>query len=116
MPEEKPTKEELIQRYANVQKISYEDAEKEIGADDVEVVLKNIEDKVLDKIRSQMPPMNRAQRRALAKKNKNKKKVNPTDAIAKTAAKIDYVKLIEELRKLNEKKEKENEQNVVEAD
>lgn len=53
--------------------------------------------------------LNRAQRRALAKKA-GKKGRGQLDTISETAKKLNYISLIQELRKLNEEKEnKENE-------
>jgi len=56
-----------------------------------------------------MPKLNRAQRRALAKKA-GKKQLSPaaTEAIAETTRKINYIDLIQKLQDLNEKREKEN--------
>jgi len=112
---EKPTREYLIERYAEVQKISKEQAEEEIGAPTEEEILKKIEEKTLEKIRSRQVPMNRAQRRALKKKVGSKKYAEMvaesgdiTTAVSETAAKLNYIDLIQKLRQLNEKKEKEN--------
>ena len=55
-----------------------------------------------------LPPMNRAQRRAWNKKNKKKNKA-AFNAITDTAKKLDYIDLIQRLRKLNERKNEENE-------
>ena len=111
---EKPTKEDLLERYAKIQNISIEQAEQDIGAETVEEILKNIEQKTLEKIRASQPPMNRVQRRALKKKMGAKKYaefVGEGDAatvISETAAKLNYIDLIQKLRKLNEQKENEN--------
>ncbi len=112
---EKPTRDYLIERYAEIQKISKEQAEKEIGAPTEEEILKKIEDKTLEKIRSTQVPMNRAQRRALKKKVGSKKYAEMvaesgdiTTAVSETATKLNYIDLIQKLRQLNEKKEKEN--------
>jgi hypothetical protein len=58
--------------------------------------------------------MNRAQRRALKKKVGNKKYAEMiaesgdiSAAVSETAAKLNYVDLIQKLRKLNEEKEKD---------
>ena len=112
---EKPTREDLIKRYAEIQEVSIEEAEAEIGADTVDKILKNIENKTIEKIRSQQPQLNRAQRRALKKKVGAKKYAemiaesgDEVAAISETAKKLNYIDLIQKLRKLNEKKEKEN--------
>lgn len=51
--------------------------------------------------------LNRAQRRKLAKKG-GKKGRQQLDSITDTAKKLNYIDLIEKLRILNEKKEREN--------
>ena len=112
---EKLTKKELIERYAQVQDISIEQAAAEIDAPTEEEILKKIEEKTLEKIRSTQLPMNRKQRRALKKKIGAKKyaemALNNNDvveAVSDTAKKLNYIDLIQKLRKLNE----ENEKNV----
>lgn len=112
---ETPTKEELIKRYADIQQITEQEANEQVGANTVEEVLKNIENKTLEKIRASQPPMNRAQRRALKKKVGAKKYAemvadsgDVVGAVAETAKKLNYIDLIQRLRKLNEEKEKEN--------
>ena len=58
--------------------------------------------------------MNRAQRRALKKKVGSKKYAemvangDVVETISETAKKLNYIDLIQKLRKLNEEKEKEN--------
>lgn len=112
------TVEELIERFAQVQNISKEEAKEQIGADTPEEVLKKIQDKTIEKINSTRVPMNRAQRRALKKKVGAKKyaeMVNESGdvvgAVSETAKKLNYIDLIQKLRKLNEEKEKEIEEN-----
>ena len=109
---EKPTKQELIERYAAIQKISIAEAEEQIGAPTEEEILKKIEQKTIEKINSTRVPMNRAQRRALKKKVGAKKyaeMVSETgdivEAVSETARKLNYVDLIQKLRKLNKEKE-----------
>lgn len=113
---EAPTKEELIKRYAEIQQITESEANEQVGADTIEEILKNIENKTLEKIRATQPPMNRAQRRALKKKVGAKKYAemmadsgNVVETVAETAKKLNYVDLIQKLRKLNEEKEKNGE-------
>ena len=107
---EKPTTEQLIKRFAEVNDISEEEAKQIVAADSEEEVLQKIEKYTLDNIRNKMPPMNRAQRRALAKKMKKNKDSNKNeiDVIADTTKKLNYIDLIQKLRVLNEKKEQEN--------
>lgn len=109
------TEHELIERYAQIQGISYEEAELQVGAPTVEEILKKIEDKTIEKINSRQVPLNRKQRRALKKKVGAKKYAemiaesgNEVAAISETATKLNYISLIQKLRKLNEEKEKEN--------
>lgn len=112
---ETPTKEELIERFAKIQNISIEEANEKIGAETVEEVLKNLQNFTLNKIRSTQVPMNRAQRRALKKKVGAKKYAEMvaesgdiTTAVSETAAKLNYIDLIQKLRKLNEEKGEQN--------
>ena len=118
---ETPTKEELIKRYADIQKITLEEANEQVGANTIEEVLKKIETKTLEKIRSTQPPMNRAQRRALKKKLGSKKYAemvaeggDVVSAVSETAKKLNYIDLIQKLRALNEKKENENNETTTE--
>lgn len=111
----KLTNDELIERYADINNLTLEEAYNEIGAPTAEEILKNIEEKTLEKIRESQPPMNRAQRRALKKKVGAKKYAEMVasgevvETIADTAKKLNYIRLIQNLRELNEKKQKENE-------
>lgn len=111
---EKLTVDELIERFAEVQNISIDEAHKLIGADNEYEVMKKITDYTVNKINGGAK-LNRAQRRALAKKNKGKKAEaivdsSPMEVINETAAKLNYIDLIQKLRKLNEEKAKENEE------
>ena len=109
---------ELIERYAQIQNISIEQAKEEVGAPTEEEILKKIQDKTIEKINSTRVPMNRAQRRALRKKVGAKKYAemvaesgDVVGAVSETAKKLNYIDLIQKLRKLNEEKEKEIEEN-----
>lgn len=115
--------DEVIERFAEVQQISVEEAKQLIGADTEEEVMKKITDFTLNKIHSRQPSMNRAQRRALKKKVGAKKYAemvaNSGDEISminETAEKLNYIDLIQKLRVLNEKKEKENGETITEDD
>lgn len=105
---------ELIKHFAEIQGIEYAEAEKQVGAETDEEIMKKITDFTIKKINGGVKP-NRAQRRALAKKNKgNKAKTaqkSQIDEINETATKLNYIDLIQKLRILNEKKEKEIEEN-----
>lgn len=114
------TVDELVARFALIQNISKEEAREQVGADTPEEVLKKIQDKTIEKINSTRVPMNRAQRRALKKKVGAKKYAemvaesgDVTTAISQTAQKLNYIDLIQKLRKLNKEKE-ENGETIVE--
>jgi len=118
---EKLSVDELIERYAKIQNISIEQAKEEVGAPTEEEILKKIQDKTIEKINSTRVPMNRAQRRALKKKVGAKKYAemvaesgDVTGVISETAAKLNYIDLIQKLRKLN--KEKEENGTVIDED
>ena len=109
------TVDELIARFALIQNISKEEAKEQVGADTVEEVLKNIQNKTIEKINSTRVPMNRAQRRALKKKLGAKKyaeMITDNDdmvgTVSETARKLNYIDLIQKLRKLNEEKGEQN--------
>ena len=113
---EHPSCEELIERYAKIQNISIEQAQEEVGAPTEEEILKKIQDKTIEKINSTQVPMNRAQRRALKKKVGAKRYAemmaesgDVVGAVSETAKKLNYIDLIQKLRKLNEEKEKNGE-------
>lgn len=106
---QEPTLKELLERFATVANISIEEAEQLVGATTNEGVLENIKKYNEQKIREQMPKLNRAQRRALAKKTGNKA-LAAAPVITETAEKLNYIDLIQKLRDLNAKKEQENEE------
>jgi len=105
------TVNELVARFALIQNISKEEAREQVGADTPEEVLKKIQEKTIEKINSTRVPMNRAQRRALKKKVGAKKYAemvaensDVVSAVSETAKKLNYIDLIQKLRKLNEEK------------
>ena len=105
------TVDELVARFALIQNISKEEASEQIGADTPEEVLKKIQEKTIEKINSTRVPMNRAQRRALKKKVGAKKYAemvaesgDVVGAVSETAKKLNYIDLIQKLRKLNKEK------------
>lgn len=111
---DKPTLNELIKRFAMVNNITEEEAKNLIGAEDEETILKKIEEYTTNKIKEKLPHLNRAQRRALAKKkNKNKKNLNSAEmtTVMDAAKKINYINLIQKLRELNEKNKMEIKEN-----
>jgi hypothetical protein len=111
---------QLIERFAEIQGITYEEAEEKIGAPTDEEILKNIEEFTTKLIQERANvKLNRAQRRALEKKVGKKKAVeicagsgdNPASILTETSKKLGYIDLIQKVRALNEKNEKENESN-----
>lgn len=104
------TKEEVLKRFAEAQAVSIEEAEKLVGGETADDILNNIKDFTRKKIAENMPPMNRAQRRAWMKKHKHKIK-SAAETITDTAQKLNYIELIKKLRELNERQEKEIEEN-----
>jgi len=110
---ELPNRNDLIQRFSEIQGITYEEAEQEVGAESEEEIMRKITDFTIKKINGGIK-LNRAQRRALAKKNKGKKaqmaQKSQIDEINETATKLNYIDLIQKLRVLNEKKAKEIEE------
>lgn len=56
---DKLTPEQLIERFAAITNLSYEDANKAVGADTVEEILTNIRNFNKEKIYSQLPKLNR---------------------------------------------------------
>lgn len=116
MSEVNLTKEQLLDRFAEAQNVSKQEAEKLIGGETAEDILENIKNFTREKIQEQMPPMNRAQRRAWLKKHKRRIK-STAETITETAQKLNYIELIKKLRELNEKKEKEikEDENITES-
>ena len=113
---EKLSREELIERFATIQGISKEEALEKVGADTEYEILKKIQDFTIEKINSAQIKLNRAQRRALQKKYGKNATLEMTpqqqmEAINETAKKLNYIDLIQKLRKLNEQKAKENDEN-----
>lgn len=113
----------IIERFAEVQGISYEDAEKQLGEGTDEELLKRIEQITTEQIKEKNPIiLNRKQRRALKKKLGKKKyaelemnnEKGITEAVADTTKKLNYIDLIQKLRAINEKNEKEKENEKTE--
>lgn len=108
-------KPDLIGRFAEVNGMSREEAESLVKADTDAEILENIKKFTVEKINKNAPPLNREQRRALAKKmKKNKVSKAATNNIADTTKKLNYIDLIQRLRTLNEKKENENYESTTE--
>jgi len=101
------TLEQIKERFAQINNISKEEAEEKLSsAKDADEALEIIKQFNLQKYREQHP-LNRKQRRALAKKKKNN-----AESIQQAVEKLGYINLIEKFRALNEKREKEdNEEN-----
>ena len=113
--------EEIIDRFAAINNMSREEAMtalKVVSTSSPEYTLASIEKYTIDKINSKRVPMNRKQRRALKKKVGSKKYAemiaesgDVVSAVSETAKKLNYIDLIQKLRKLNEEKEKNGEYN-----
>ena len=105
--------EELLKRFASVNNLTEDEAKEKVGAETSEEILDNIAKYTREKIEAQVPKMNRKQRRAWMKKygKKNKQTELDTKVIADTTEKLNYIDLIQKLRILNEKNEKEIEEN-----
>ena len=104
-------KPDLIGRFAEVNGMSREEAEALVKADTDAEILEKIKKFTVEKINKTAPPLNRKQRRALAKQMKKQQgKVSKaaTNNIAETTKKLNYIDLIQKLRELNAKKENEN--------
>lgn len=98
------TTENLLERYAQVEGVSLNEAADQIGADTVEEMLAKIKKLNEEKISQQFAPMNRKQRRMFAKKNKG-----TTDTVSEFAKKLAYINMIQKLREMNEKENEANE-------
>ena len=115
--DESLTNKELVERFAKIHNMTIEAATELIGGESNEETLKKIQDFTVDKINSSTVKLNRAQRRAFKKKyGHTPPVVNATlqeqqEVINDTARKLTYIDLIQKLRALNAKKEKENEEN-----
>lgn len=115
--DESLTNKELVERFAKIHNMTIEAATELIGGESNEETLKKIQDFTVDKINSSTVKLNRAQRRAFKKKYGHAPPVvNATlqeqqEVINDTARKLTYIDLIQKLRALNAKKEKENEEN-----
>ena len=110
---EKLTSKEMIERFAKIQGMSFEEAEQLIGADNEVDILANIAKFTTEKVKNSQVQLNRAQRRALQKKYGKKAVENMTpqtqqQLITETATKLSKIDLIQKLRKLNAEKAKEN--------
>ena len=79
------------------------------SAETIAAIQKNI---TKDIENNSAPKLNRAQRRSLAKKA-GKKGRSQLATISETAKKLNYIELIQKLRKLNEEKEKSNNEDLA---
>ena len=115
-------KNKLIERFAEIQQISYEEAEQRVGGPNDDAILKNISNFTINEIQEKSnTKMNRAQRRALKKKIGSKRMAQvvnqPKDipqVISEATTKLNYIDLIQRLREMNEKQEKEINENADE--
>lgn len=87
--------------------MAYEDKYNEEELDSPETI-EAVESMITSQIDNNLTPnMNRAQRRALAKKMGKRGRAQ-TDTISETAKKLNYIELIQRLREMNEKNEEVN--------
>lgn len=107
----------IIKRFAEINGINEEEAnkilEKATNEQEALVIIKEFNRK---KIEANLPKLNRAQRRALAKRTGHSTTPEGVaEALAETTEKLNYIDLIQKLRKLNEEKEQENNENQDEG-
>lgn len=112
---------DLIDRYAHVNCISYEEAEQQIGAITEEEILAKIKQKSIEKINATRAPANREQRRALRKKLGAKKYAEMlaengdiVRSVSETARKLNYIDLIQRLQKINNEEKNEDGETTTE--
>ena len=104
-------KKEIITRFAQLYDLSYNDAAALVDGENEEEIMNKITSYSIQKIREKNNmPLNRKQRRGLVKKFGKDK----FEAIKDTSTKLSYIDLIQKLRKLNEQKEKEENDNAIE--
>lgn len=98
------TKDELIENYARIKNITVEQAREDplMQGETVDDILKTLKADTIRRIEENQPKLNRKQRRALQKKTGKSASV-----ITDTARKLNYIDLIQRLRKLNEERENE---------
>ena len=97
----------LIERFAEVQGITYEEAAELINGENDEEIMDNIMNFTKSLISARIAKFNRKERRALRKKL-GKQHMTEAELISETATKLNYIDLIQKLKNLNEEKEKEN--------
>ena len=105
----------IIKRFAEIQNLNYEEAEKLVGGPNDDAILKNISNFTIKEIQEKSnTKLNRAQRRALKKKIGSKRMAQvvtqPQDipqVISEATTKLNYIDLIQRLRKMNEAQENE---------
>ena len=104
-------KKEIITRFAQLYDLSYNDAAALVDGENEEEIMNKITSYSIQKIREKKNmPRNRKQRRGLVKKFGK----DQFEAIKDTSTKLSYIDLIQKLRKLNEQKEKEENDNAIE--
>lgn len=92
--------------------MEYEYNEKELDSPEtLEAVEKMITSSIEE---NSAPKLNRAQRRAIMKKVGKKNYSEQSNAIGETARKLNYIDLIQKIRKMNEEKENENYEAITE--
>ena len=107
-------KKEIITRFAQLYNLSYDDAAALVDDENENEVMNKITSYIAQQIKSKSKiVLNRKQKRKLMKKA-GKQGRNQFNTISDTSTKLGYIDLIQKLRKLNEQKEKEENDNAIE--
>ena len=107
-------KKEIIKRFAQLYFLSYDDAAALVDDENEDEVMHKITSYIAQQIKSKSKiVLNRKQKRKLMKKA-GKQGRNQLNMISDTSTKRGYIDLIQKLRKLNEQKEKEENDNAIE--
>ena len=107
-------KKEIITRFAQLYDLSYDDAVALVDDETEEGMMNKITSYIAQQIKSKNKiVLNRKQKRKLMKKA-GKQGRDQLNTISDTSTKFGYIDLIQKLRKLNEQKEKEENDNAIE--
>ena len=107
-------KKEIIKRFAQLYDLSYDDAAVLVDDETEDGMMNKITSYIAQQIKSKNKiVLNRKQKRKLMKKA-GKQGRDQIQNITDTSTKLGYIDLIQKLRKLNEQKEKEENDNANE--
>lgn len=107
-------KKEIITRFAQLYDLSYDDAAALVDDETEDGMMNKITSYIAQQIKAKNKVvLNRKQKRKLMKKA-GKQGREQVEALTDTSTKLGYINLIQQLRKLNEKREQENNDNVNE--